>query len=98
MENEDPRTICGRQTFRDGQFFTCPGVIEVRVPLYFDRSVSRAEGLKLLFTALGGLGEDDAEGITMSCSECGKSAPRIYYAGVRPVLEALEAKLRGLFD
>lgn len=98
MKNKDPRTLCRRQTFADGQYFTCPGVIEVRVPVYFDRSVTEPEGLKLLMTAIGGLGEDDAEGITMSCSECGQPAPRIYYAGIKPVLEALEAKLREALD
>lgn len=90
MKEAEPLTKCNRQTLVDGNFVTCPGTIEVRVPVYFDRSVQDEE-LTLVFAAVGGT--DDTEGIAMDCTECGKPAPRVYYAGIAPVLVALNERL-----
>ncbi|MFJ5725813.1 hypothetical protein [Streptomyces sp. NPDC093149] len=83
MENE-LRAPRARQTWRDGERFTCPGTYELRVAAYFDRGVTKEDGPVLTFTALGG--GDGTEGIVINCTECGEPAPRILYAGVMPVL------------
>lgn len=93
---KDTRTPCNRQSLVDGQFITCPGVYEVRVPVYFDRDVTEENGYRLLFTALGG--GEGTEGVVINCTECGQPAPRIYYAGIALVLQELEEKLRGVLD
>ncbi|MFJ3270934.1 hypothetical protein [Streptomyces sp. NPDC086776] len=84
-------TECVRQSRSDGEWVTCPGTYEVRVAAYFDRGVDD-NGLALAFTALGG--GDGTEGVVINCNECGEPAPRIFYACLKPILQALEDKLK----
>ncbi|MFC9755148.1 hypothetical protein [Streptomyces sp. NPDC056921] len=91
---DEPGAPCARQTWRDGERFTCPGTYELRVAAYFDRGVAKQDGPVLTFTALGG--RDGTEGIVINCTECGMPAPRILYAGIMPALQAAESKLKKL--
>ncbi|MFJ2420182.1 hypothetical protein [Streptomyces brevispora] len=90
----DPRTPCARQTRSNGEWHTCDGHYELRIAAYFDRSVTEEDGLRLTFTTLGG--GDGTEGVVINCTECGEPAPRIFYAGIAPVLRSIENKLKEL--
>ncbi|WP_329147121.1 hypothetical protein OIU91_16445 [Streptomyces sp. NBC_01456] len=63
----------------------------MRVAAYFDRGIDDND-LVLTFTALGG--GEGTEGVVIDCNECGQPAPRIFYAGIAPVLHDIEDKLK----
>ncbi|MGW6604828.1 hypothetical protein [Streptomyces sp. NPDC055036] len=84
-------TVCERQTRGDGEWYTCPGTYEVRVAAYFDRGIN-GDDLVFTFTALGG--GEGTEGVVINCNECGEPAPRIFYAGIKPMLRDIEDKLK----
>lgn len=93
MEKEkDTRTPCLRQELdAQGRFTTCGGHYEIRVPVYFDRHIIDGEQV-LKFSVVGDT--DDSHPVVMNCTDCGKPAPRILYAGIDEPLLTLWNKLK----